>query len=54
MNLDGITDLIGGAYSYNSNQGRVYIYTNETKAVSGYKKAEMRGDVIFKGDVIIR
>src|SRR3989339_279818 len=54
MNLDGINDLIVGAYGYNSSQGRVYIYTNETRAVDGFKKGEIRGNASFKGDVIIR
>ena len=45
LNGDGFADMIVGAYGYNSNTGRAYVYTN---TMTG----EDIPDLIFKGEAV--
>jgi len=49
LNSDGRADLIIGAYGYNSNQGRVYIYTMNDTITSGESSAGL-GSSFAVGD----
>ncbi|MCA9354598.1 MAG: FG-GAP repeat protein, partial [Candidatus Kaiserbacteria bacterium] len=46
LNNDGKDDLVVGAYSYNSNAGRVYIFYND----GSYQTKAGRADVIIEGE----
>ena len=50
FNVDGKTDLAVGAYGYDSNIGRVYIYTFNDKIIDGETASDYFGLSLTSGD----
>ena len=50
LNADGTTDLIVGAYGYNSNQGRIYMYTTNDYQITGEGTNSFFGTSLASGD----